>query len=372
MVRLDFFIIFAVMRKVIKTLFVIGNVMVAMMFVLSTLAGFLPPSSFEWASLLSYGFFVLLLANVAFALLWACCRSWWFALSTACIVLRFTFVPLFFQLGGNETFEADPEQTYLTVMDWNVHMFEGPDDDRNAIDDNAHLFLKTVRDEDPDVLVMQEFYVPNKVALHDSLKSMGFTHFYGSVRHGGVPTGVALYSRYPLSNPTDIDANRKFYADVKVGNAKVRVVCVHMDSYMLTPENREELRRAQEGETVKENLRPTLRKLRETYKAHEHEWNDELLMVVTQCETPLLLCGDFNDTPASYLYQQCRKHLDDSYVEQGNGTCSTYHGPFPNYRIDYILHSRDMEAMTYKLVENEVSDHHAVKTTLRLNLNETR
>ena len=83
---------------------------------------------------------------------------------------------------------------------------------------------------------------------------------------------------------------------------------------------------------------------------------------------PLIIAGDFNDTPASYIYQQATDLLSDPYVEQGRGFGTTYHGPYPAFRIDYILHSHDLEALSYKRIPSAISDHYPIVVTLRMDV----
>ena len=114
------------------------------------------------------------------------------------------------------------------------------------------------------------------------------------------------------------------------------------------------------------NTHRLLRKFKETTLRHEQEWDEELLPKVESSEIPFVLAGDYNDTPASYLYQKATKYLVDPYVEQGRGLGTTYHGPFPAFRIDYVLHSPDIDALSYKRVKTHISDHYPVVVTLKV------
>ena len=53
---------------------------------------------------------------------------------------------------------------------------------------------------------------------------------------------------------------------------------------------------------------------------------------------PVSLCGDFNDTPASYAYETIRGDLRDAFIESGSGLGQTYIGDFPSFRIDHIFY----------------------------------
>ena len=54
---------------------------------------------------------------------------------------------------------------------------------------------------------------------------------------------------------------------------------------------------------------------------------------------PVIVCGDFNDTPVSYSYQQLRGDFNDAFVGSGKGIWKNYIGKLPSFRIDNIFYS---------------------------------
>ena len=110
------------MRKVLRFILLVLNLIAALLLLLSTLAGFQPPSEFILFSMLSYGYFILLNINIAFILFWLLFKRWTFLISLAAIVLRYSFVPLFFQIGG----AADvSDNATIKVMSFNAHHYNG-------------------------------------------------------------------------------------------------------------------------------------------------------------------------------------------------------------------------------------------------------
>jgi endonuclease/exonuclease/phosphatase family metal-dependent hydrolase len=75
---------------------------------------------------------------------------------------------------------------------------------------------------------------------------------------------------------------------------------------------------------------------------------------------PVIVCGDFNDTPMSYSYNQFDKFLKDSYRQCAFGIGSTYVGKVPAGRIDYIFHSEELHSADFKIQEKSFSDHRAI------------
>ena len=75
---------------------------------------------------------------------------------------------------------------------------------------------------------------------------------------------------------------------------------------------------------------------------------------------PVIVCGDFNDTPLSYVYNQFNTNLVDAYRETATGIGVTYAGRVPAGRIDYNLHSGDLGANDFGIQSVPFSDHRAI------------
>ncbi len=346
------------MRKFFRSILLIVNLLFVVLMLLSTLAGIIPPSKVWWVSILSYGYFPLLLTNVVFIIVWLCLSRWEFLISVAAIVVRFAFVPLFFQVGG--TLAVEPDDNTLKVMTFNTHGFQGLDSDTlMCVDSGAVLFLHMLDEEQPDVMCLQECYGGRKINLLDSLEARGYRHHY-SARGTDAISPIVLYSRYPLTQVYSMNKSSKFYVDLKKNEHEVRICCVHLDSYQLDTSDLRSLEQLSHAQYDSISTHKLLRKFRETTRCHEQEWNEELDPLVKRTDIPIIIAGDFNDTPASFIYQRATKLLSDSYVDQGRGFGTTYHGPYPAYRIDYLLHSNDIRTLSYKRLKTQISDHYPI------------
>lgn len=351
------------MRKFFRSILFIINILFAAALVLSTLAGMLPPSRFVIVSMLSYGYLPLLLINIVFIIIWLCLSRWEFLLSVAAIGVQFSFVGLFFQIGG--TTEVEPADNQLKVMTFNTHGFKGIDGD-TLMDANtgAQEFLHIIDEEQPDVICLQEFYNTHTVKVSDSLAARGYTSHYGV--HGEKRlSATLLFTRCQLLKGYTLDKRSKFYTDLMKDGKTMRICVIHGDSYQLSDEDREgfeKLTHAKPDSTT----RGLLAKFVETTRQHEEEWKEELLPLIESTDTPIIIAGDFNDTPASYIYQRITQHLTDPYVMEGSGFGTTYHGLYPAFRIDYIFHSPEIQTLAYKRIKTHISDHYPVVVTLAL------
>lgn len=361
--------------KVIRTILFILNLLLAVGLVLTTLAGVVRPTQTLLPSLLAYGYLPLLIANVAMVLLWLLMKRWEFLLSVAAIALRWSMVGLFFQMGGTATMPSrDKHPQMVTVMSYNLRRFHGLENRPAQSDTNAREFLSLVGKYEPDVLCLQEFAAPKTVQVTDSLKAMGYKHYYGThTSSSGLPYGTVLFSRLPMTYVSRID-NKKLLVELQAGEHPLRVCCIHMDSYRFDESDREEIERMRHGE-VQESSRRTFGKVKETILSHETEWEQYIKPVVTASTVPLIVAGDLNDIPNSWLYSQMAAEMSDSYREKGLGFGSTYNGGegrllpsghdwLPRFRIDVVFHSEGLTTLSYKRLKSNLSDHYPILTAL--------
>jgi endonuclease/exonuclease/phosphatase family metal-dependent hydrolase len=80
----------------------------------------------------------------------------------------------------------------------------------------------------------------------------------------------------------------------------------------------------------------------------------------------VIVCGDFNDTPVSYVYNKFSRLLKDAFIEAGSGTGTTFRGNFPYVRIDYLFYSPPFKAQHYHTDKVDLSDHYPLVTDIRI------
>ena len=83
---------------------------------------------------------------------------------------------------------------------------------------------------------------------------------------------------------------------------------------------------------------------------------------------PMILCGDFNDTPESRTCQKLAQEFTDTWMAAGAGDGFTIPAEKPRKRIDYIWTSKApaIEALKVWVPESEASDHRPVVAEFRL------
>ena len=93
----------------------------------------------------------------------------------------------------------------------------------------------------------------------------------------------------------------------------------------------------------------------------------EIQSLAARAGIPVVLCGDFNDTPGSRVYSQLREAFDDAWESAGEGTGWTYPANDPMKRIDYVWISKGamLEVIDARVLESTASDHRALIVDLR-------
>ncbi len=85
---------------------------------------------------------------------------------------------------------------------------------------------------------------------------------------------------------------------------------------------------------------------------------------------PVIVCGDLNDVGGSRTLRILQENgvLSDAWWEKGVGLGTTYHGHHVmHFRLDHILHSRELKCRKVKVVKQEFSDHGPIVAIFELN-----
>jgi len=94
---------------------------------------------------------------------------------------------------------------------------------------------------------------------------------------------------------------------------------------------------------------------------------DTLSMVIEASPYRRVICGDFNDTPMSYVYGELAKGYVDAFEQCGKGYGYTFRPMYGMLRIDYILHSPELETESYTIDSDvELSDHLPITARIKI------
>ena len=353
--------------KKFRIILLVFNIIAALGLISTTLAGLVAPSTSIIPSVLAYGFMPMLLLNIVLLIVWLIMGRWEALISAGTILVRFSYIGLFFQLGGTSEVPSRAEHPDMVVLlSYNLHNFSGDGLESTPKADNADNFLKLLDEHTPDILCLQEFANVSKRNVTDSLRARGYKHAYGARGGSNSPSGTVVFSKLPITYVKNID-KQKVLVEIRNGSRKFRLCCVHMDSYAFDANERNKIEEMRHGKIDDSTSRRTMGKAKETVLQHEKEWETQLYPVVSGSTLPFLLAGDMNDIPSSWLYSQITDYLDDTYRDEGSGFGTTFNGGFPRFRIDMVFHSKEFTTLSYQRIESNISDHYPILVSLELN-----
>jgi len=327
-----------------------------------------------FAAIMGLGFPILLGLNLFFIIFWLFARKVYFLISLITIVLGWGFVQrtLVFDFKG----AVETEKQTLKVMSYNVQNFDLYNWTDNEVSRNN--MLKLIRDENPEVIAFQEFYTEEDEYFHNIkmlVNELGYDYYYFEKTLTLKETnhwGLAVFSKYPLSNKTAIPlqastTNIITYCDITMPDKRtVRLFNVHLQSIGLANKDLKYLKEITETKPDAEaskSLKRIAAKLKSAF-AKRGKQSDILHDAIKQSQTPVIVCGDFNDTPLSYTYQNVRKGLKDSFIEAGNGLGVTYAGPLPLLRIDYVFTDSLFNTLDFHVIDKKYSDHYPISAVI--------
>ena len=322
---------------------------------------------------LAYPFF--LLANVLILGYWTLRAKWIISALTLVLIcyggstLMATFG--FFGTKG-ETQKAD--HSLVRMMTYNVHNFTPYGEEMTLL--MKEKILNVVIEQQPDVVCFQEFYTREKgpYDIIDSLKKLlnvKYYYFEPTSKSEREAIGMAIFSRFPITNKgritfKGVTGNESIYVDLKVKNKVVRIYNVHLQSISFEKEDYSYLDQVtKEMDPKMSASKRIIRMLKHAFKKRS-EQVDVMKAHMRACETPYVVAGDFNDTPASYAVRKMTDSLNNAFIKKGQGFGKTYNGKFPNFQIDYIASTKDIEVVNYQIIEAKLSDHFPVRSDLRL------
>ena len=317
----------------------------ALLLLMSFVIPYLPPSRFPTIALLSLLVPLLIILNILFAIYWAFQLKPKFFLSAIVVIIAYFYFGAFFKISS----EGDKSnyKNSLTVMSYNVRLFNAYE--KKSSINGVETMKAYFETENPDIICIQEYYRPNEVDF--SLYKYRYEHF----KTPKTQLGNAIFSKYPLINKGAFDfkrtGNNTLYADVVKGKDTLRVYSVHLQSIGILPEV--EFLRDTDNTRLRNKFASAFEKQQLQINAIQDHKN--------KSKFPVIICGDFNNTPFSYSYRTMKADLNDAFRVKGNGLGTTFlFDRFP-LRIDYILASKELEVISFKTLKNTFSDHYAIK-----------
>lgn len=311
------------------------------------------PSSSTALAMLVYALPLLIAGNVVTLFVWLVMRRWqWLAIPAITLLCCIRYVGTVYNPGWSSG--SDGSRSGLNIASYNVACFG-----RETSGFKAQDILQEMRNHDVDVFCIQEYYNESG----DKLNSDRFKEWFAYSATGR--EDMVIFSRYPILRYERIDFgktnNSGLWADIDVSGQTLRVVNVHLETTGINRTLYKAAKQKAQGQTVENNV--ILRTIFDNYTfgmARRARQAEQVAQIINDTEVPVILCGDFNDVPYSYVYETLLgDRLVDGFRECGKGFMYTLVGR-KKTRIDYIFHDKQFKCEAYYKEDMNYSDHYPV------------
>ena len=320
--------------------------------VLSWRASFVSPEAGNFWASIGLLMPVILLLNLAALVWWLLLRRWGVALMpVAALALNLGYVSAMIQLP-----DFDDEGPHdIRVATLNAYGFRrlGP----TSV--TARAIASMMNREHIDVACFQEF-IDDRAFPPDSIARL----FAPQMPYFVYRAGQAVLSRFPIVDHRYVrfpdSGNDYLQADVKVGDDTVRIFSVHLQTSGISG-LRQRFRKDHGRDVPVERV---IGELERNSRIRAQQVR-EIRAVIDSTHYPVIVAGDFNDTPSSYTYRRLKGDMTDGFRAVGNGFGGTFRYLGGVLRIDYIFYDERFAGVGYYMPQDDVSDHKAVVAELR-------
>ncbi|KGE15063.1 endonuclease/exonuclease/phosphatase family protein [Sphingobacterium deserti] len=354
-----------------KTVF-ICNVVATLLLLLSYAASFINPKTFWPLAFFGLGYLPILLVNVGFVIFWLLRKPKIALFMSLPILLGWNLLNQ--HMGFNSGQEnAQKSDSAIRVMTFNAHLFIEMEKLPSA--DVKSDVLALIKTTNPDVLCFQEFFSKIKGTKKMTKRIMdeaGFEDYYfeTAVKSEHEGYGQIIFSKYPIIHSGTITKNeyginRILFADIVRHTDTIRIYNVHLRSFGLQNEDKEFIQNPSHTANEEHATRRVGRKLKYAFEGRSRQ-AEALRDHMDTTRYPIIVMGDFNDTPMSYSVNLIRKGLKNTFREKGQGWGVTHYEMLPFFQIDYIFCSRKFDVQNYNIIKEKLSDHYPVWADIKL------
>lgn len=341
-----------------------ANVASVVVMLLIGYSGFINPVDFPRLSNIGLVFPLFLLINLAFLVLWLIVKPKYSMIPLLGFVVCYGPVRAYCPFNV----PADPPGGAFKVLSYNVWLFAGWEDQGRP-----NPILNYIKQQDADIVCLQEA-APFEIAQEkiDSVLNPVY-RYHDTVGHNG--NYMAIYSKFPILSRERIDIKSKGNLStafkVNIHGRDVIVINNHLETTDLSAEDKNRFKLMVEGGMKTDCAEQTsimlVRKLGEQTRKRAPQADAVARYISYHCRQPVIVCGDFNDNPLSYVRRTIANKLTDCYISTANGPGISYHRAGFYVRIDNMMCTPDLIPYRCK-VDNSIkaSDHYPISCYFKL------
>ena len=355
------------MKKLLFKSGVFLNWLFAVLLIIADLSVFISPDTIPYLALTGLFFPFLVIINFLFLLFRIFYKKPHFFISLVALLLSWYRIDDYYSFRNKQVISAPVNQ--LKIMSYNVRMFDLYNWTGNHTGNDMY---NVIANEHADVICLQEFYSRKGFDFQSKIiKAQKTKDYIISSKNKTGYSGNAIFSKYPIISSGFVDVGttkqKCIYADIVKQRDTVRVYGIHLASIHLSDNDYEFMQNINDNNNDKniEGVKGIGSKLLDAYQIRAREV-ETLVPHIASSPYPVIVCGDFNDTPVSFTYHSLKGDLKDAFQESSIGIGHTYAKSLPLFRIDFILYDKKMTSKSYKRIRKNYSDHYPVSCEIEL------
>lgn len=323
------------------------NIIAVICLIFAYLSPYINPAKTWFFSFFGLGYPLLIITNVCFVIFWIFTKPKYALLSVLAIAIG--YIPLQRAVGFNK--KKNVEEGF-SVMSYNIgetsHHFSAKNKKKKIQE-----FKEFIREVSPDIVCLQErqeWLIP----ILDEI-------FIGYNTHLDREMKTCIYSKLDIKDHGKIQFDTKYHSatwvDATYDSKTYRIYGVHLSSNKVPNMT----------DNINEILDESVYVLDE-YSVHAVKRVDQIKEIMKHAEQspyPVMITGDFNDMPQSYLYRIVSQKYCDAFLEHGTGLGKTQKTNLPGLRIDYGFADKNIEILNHRILKRQLSDHSPIVTTIR-------
>ncbi|MCM1312368.1 MAG: endonuclease/exonuclease/phosphatase family protein [Bacteroides sp.] len=350
------------MKKLFLSIFIAANVVVIAAMIFCAYTTYLPPQTYPNWSYFGLIFPVFLFLDIVFVAFWLVFKWKLVILPLTGLLLCIGAVRTYFPVNIPQAHPADA----IKVLSYNVLHFG--EDSSVASEDNP--ILNYILQSGADIVCLQE-------AGGRDMERMGevFDSIYPYSEFGASRMAMVLIlSKYPILSTEEInypsETNSSFAHELLVGKDTVLVINNHLESYKLNDDDKQQYKQIiknPESDDVEEKYHSLVSKIAKATAVRGVQADSVAAFIARSRHKYIISCGDFNDSPVSYVHHAMARTLNDAYTRSGNGPGLSYNRNGMYFRLDNILASDNFvpyEAVVDRKIK--ASDHYPISCYLKM------
>ncbi len=346
------------------------NIIASLLLIISSYSDHISPLKTVYPSFLGIMFPFFLIPVIFFIIYWGFRKRIYLLIPLLTIAVCWEPVKRYVPINVSQ---KPPKENVIKFITYNTCNMGR---EREWNDKKGNSVINFLKAEDPDIICLQEytFFKDNKLITEAKIKKelKDYPYYHYSKATPQHNSGLAIFSKYPIKKTKQIDYesmyNTSCLYELDVNGQRITVINNHLESNKLSKEDREfynEMIKHFQSEKLGTFKNTLISKLATGYRIRATQ-AEKLKKIIDEIDTPLIVCGDFNDTPISYCYQHIRGDLNDAYANTGLGPGISYHENLFLFRIDHIFYNNHYNVYNAKIHKVTYSDHYPMSAYFEL------